>query len=43
MYHLRNKFKRNPWQKYLDMYRESGATVKEHTDEKILGTEFFYE
>lgn len=33
MYHLRNKFMRNPWQRYLDMYRESGATVEEHTDD----------
>ena len=29
MYHLRNKFKKNPWQKYLDMYQESGANVQE--------------
>lgn len=32
MYHLRNKFKRNPWQQYLDLYKASGATVLEYTD-----------
>jgi hypothetical protein len=33
MYHLRNQFKRNPWQRYLDMYQESGAIVEEHTND----------
>lgn len=32
MYHLRNQFKKNPWQKALDDYRASGATVKEYTE-----------
>ena len=32
MYHLRNKFKKNPWQKYLDMYRDSGANVQEFSE-----------
>ena len=33
MYHLRNQFKRNPWQRYLDMYRDSGAVVEEHIND----------
>jgi hypothetical protein len=33
MYHLRNQFKHNPWQKYLDQYRASGSTVYEHKDD----------
>lgn len=32
MYHLRNHFKVNPWQKYLDLYRESGSNVFEYKD-----------
>lgn len=32
MYHLRNKFKRNPWQKYIDAYQNSGSIVYEYHD-----------
>ena len=32
MYHLRNKFRRNPWQAYLNEYRLSGADIQEHHD-----------
>ena len=29
MYHLRNHFKVNPWRCWLDMYKQSGATIHE--------------
>lgn len=32
MYHLRNQFRRNPWQQALDDYRASGATVLEYQE-----------
>jgi hypothetical protein len=32
MYHLRNKFKKNPWQRYINEYRESGSTVIEEQE-----------
>ena len=32
MYHLRNKFKYNPWQHCLDVYQQSGATIFEQQD-----------
>lgn len=32
MYHLRNQFKKNPWQKALDDYKSSGANVEEYTE-----------
>lgn len=32
MYHLRNKFKKNPWQQALDEYKASGSTIEEHVE-----------
>ena len=32
IWHLRNKFKTNPWQEHLDRYRNQGARIQEHTD-----------
>lgn len=29
LYHLRNKFQKNPWQQWLDLYKESGAEIME--------------
>lgn len=32
MYHLRNQFKKNPWQQAINEYRASGADVKEYVE-----------
>jgi hypothetical protein len=32
MFHLRNQFRKNPWQEWLDLYRESGSEIIETSE-----------